>query len=493
MSFSIGDTVDAYRILEELGRGGMGRVFKVEHTLTRRLEAMKVLKGGRPDAPGQATRSLREIQVQARLDHPNIAAVHHAFWLGEDLVLVMELIEGCSLQRLLETGRVPLATAIDYACQALSALSYAHAHGVIHRDVSPSNMMVSPKGVLKLTDFGLSKSAADARFSQPGAPIGSLYYMSPEQVRGAALAGEQSDIYSLGAVLYELVTGKRPFEGTSAFAIMVAHVEKQPVSPADIESTLCPELNDAVLRALAKDPAERFQSAEEFRQVLVHIKSTGIKVSAPSRPRRSWVVAASVLFAVATLALADFARIHRGHKPENPPAAVVTASPVVQAPPPLAPSPAPPAVVETTHLPPSVAPPAKLIAPVIAAHPHVDNSRTRTVAKRAAPPKPAPTAVAETAPQPKPSPAAPSAVVQPPPQQAVAKAPEPPPLKPAQAQLPADFIEAQEPLSTNGDAGAALKPPPTGVKKGLSKFWHLLRGKKPSSEDTASSPAPDNP
>src|SRR6266851_8269884 len=124
MSFSIVETVGAYRILQELGRGGMGRVFKVEHTITRRLEAMKVLEGGRPDAPEQAARSLREIQVQASLDHPNIAAVHNAFWAGEDLVLVMELIEGRSLRRLLEAGRVPLATAIDYACQALSALEY---------------------------------------------------------------------------------------------------------------------------------------------------------------------------------------------------------------------------------------------------------------------------------------------------------------------------------------------------------------------------------
>src|ERR1700724_1850246 len=115
MSFSIGDIVDSYRILEELGRGGMGQVFKVEHMLTRRLEAMKVLEGGRPGAPGQATRSLREIQVQAGLDHPNIAAVHHAFCVGEDLVLVMELIEGCSLRRLLEVNPLPLATAIDYA------------------------------------------------------------------------------------------------------------------------------------------------------------------------------------------------------------------------------------------------------------------------------------------------------------------------------------------------------------------------------------------
>src|SRR5689334_13114235 len=120
MSFSIGDTVGDYRILEEIGRGGMGRVFKVEHTVTRRLEAMKILAGGRPDVAHQEARSLREIQLQASLDHPNIAAVHNAFWAGEDLVLVMELIQGLSLRRILEAGRVPLAASLDYAGQALS-------------------------------------------------------------------------------------------------------------------------------------------------------------------------------------------------------------------------------------------------------------------------------------------------------------------------------------------------------------------------------------
>src|SRR2546427_221734 len=188
MSFSISDTVGPYHIIEELGRGGMGQVFKVEHHLTRRLEAMKVLEHGRPDVPEEAERSLREIRIQARLDHPNIAAIHNAFWAGEDLVLVMELIEGCSLGRALEAGRMPMATAINYACQALSALSYAHACGVIHRDISPSNMMVGPNGVLKLTDFGLAKGPADVRVSQSGAPLGSPYYMSPEQVRGTAQA-----------------------------------------------------------------------------------------------------------------------------------------------------------------------------------------------------------------------------------------------------------------------------------------------------------------
>src|SRR5260370_26637490 len=219
MNFSIGDTVGAYRILEELGHGGMGRVFKVEHTITRRLEGMKGLEGGRSDAPAQAARSLREIRLQASLGPANIAAVHNAFWEGENLVLVMELIDGHSLRSVLETQRLPLVTALNYACQALSALSYAHAHGVIHRDISPANMMISPSGVLKVTDFGLAKGPADVGVSRNGAPLGSLYYMPPEQVRGAE-ADARSDIYSLGALLYELTTGKRPFDGDKAFSII---------------------------------------------------------------------------------------------------------------------------------------------------------------------------------------------------------------------------------------------------------------------------------
>src|SRR5579864_730895 len=185
MNLCIGETVGAYRVLQELGGGGMGRVFKVEHTVTHRPEAMKVLEGGRPGAPAQAARSLREIKIQASLGHHNIAEVHNAFWQGEDLVLVMELIEGRSLRSVLEHQRLPLATALDYACQALSALKYAHEHGVVHCDISPANMMISPTGVLKLTDFGLAKGPADVRISLSGAPLGSLYYMSPEQVRGA--------------------------------------------------------------------------------------------------------------------------------------------------------------------------------------------------------------------------------------------------------------------------------------------------------------------
>ena len=312
MGFSIGDSVGDYRILEELGRGGMGQVFKVEHTITRRVEAMKILAGGRPDVQ-QAARSLREIQLQASLDHPNIAAVHNAFWAGDDLVLVMELIEGRSLRSVLEDGRLPLATTLDYAGQALSALSYAHAHGVIHRDISPANMMIGPDAVLKLTDFGLAKGSLDARLSQSGAPLGSLWYMPPEQVRGSA-TDARSDIYSLGAVLYELASGRKPFDGESAYAIMADQVAKPPAPLSEVDPSLPQALSAAVLRALDKEP-----------QVLLGICSA---VNPPrtasqawaGRSRVSWVAVA--LVGLALTAGSMFALRWRG-SPTNVPAAAL--------------------------------------------------------------------------------------------------------------------------------------------------------------------------
>src|SRR5215472_11197633 len=184
MSFGIGDTVGTYKIVAAIGSGGAGEVFRVEHSVTHRVEAMKVLAAATPTSPEHDRRFLREIQVQAALSHPNIAAVHNAFWDDSHLIMIMELIEGASLRDLLEGGKIPLAMAIDYASQALSALQYAHTHGVVHRDISPANMIITKDGKLKLTDFGLAKSLKDIRLTQTGALIGSLYYTSPEQVRG---------------------------------------------------------------------------------------------------------------------------------------------------------------------------------------------------------------------------------------------------------------------------------------------------------------------
>jgi len=268
MSFQIGDTVGTYRIINRLGSGGMGEVYQVEHAVTGRMEAMKVLATDASNTSDQDQRFLREIQHQAGLDHPNIAAVHNAFRENGHLVMIMELIEGSSLRSLLERAPLPLAACIDYACQALAALDYAHAHGVVHRDISPANMIVTEDGTLKLTDFGLAKSQHNMRLTETGALLGSLYYTSPEQVKGSISFDIRSDIYSLGAVLYEMTTGSKPFYSENPYTVMLAHVEQKPEPPSAVRPELPRVLDEILLKALEKDPRERFQSAELFRFAL---------------------------------------------------------------------------------------------------------------------------------------------------------------------------------------------------------------------------------
>jgi serine/threonine-protein kinase len=275
MSFGIGDTVGTYKIVSAIGAGGMGEVFRVEHVVTNRVEAMKILAAATSTSPEQDQRFLREIQLQASLSHPNIAAVHNAFWDDGHLVMIMELIQGASLRTLLEGSRIPLTTAIDYACQALAALDYAHAHGVVHRDISPANMIITEDGILKLTDFGLAKSLKDIRLTQTGALVGSLYYTSPEQVRGESNLDARSDIYSVGAVLYEMATGVKLFSSANPFTLMLAHVEQSPRRPSEMDPALSGIVDETLLKALEKDPEKRFQSAEVFRCALESVKDAG--------------------------------------------------------------------------------------------------------------------------------------------------------------------------------------------------------------------------
>jgi serine/threonine-protein kinase len=264
----VGDKVGDYRLVGLAGAGAVGRVFKVEHTVTGRVEAIKVLLENQTHTPEQEQRFRREVQVQARLNHPNIASVHNAFWVNGDLVMVMEFVEGESLDALLKRGRVPLSKGIDCCCQALDALTYAHGHGVTHRDIKPANMIVTPDGVVKLTDFGLAKTLAEPSLTQSGTVLGSIAYMAPEQVRGREPLDAATDIYSCGVVLYELVTGTRPFDSESPFALMWAHVEQTPEPPEKHNPAVTPRLSRAILKALAKDPRQRFGSAAEFRQAL---------------------------------------------------------------------------------------------------------------------------------------------------------------------------------------------------------------------------------
>ncbi|MGO8814989.1 MAG: protein kinase domain-containing protein [Terriglobia bacterium] len=277
MSFQVGDTVGDYQIIGLLGAGGMGKVYKVKNQISDRVDALKVLLPDLAEDQGLADRFMREIKVLASLNHPNIAGLRTAFRLENQLLMVMEYVEGTNLEERAQAGPIPLADSIDYIRQALAALGYAHKHGVIHRDIKPANMMLTPDNVIKLMDFGIAKSKTERKLTQTGTTMGSLYYMSAEQVQGNELDG-RSDLYSLGVSLYELVTRSRPFQGKSDFDIMVAQLKQTPLPPIQVMPDLPRALNDIIMISLEKDPAKRFQTAEAFSAALGSI-TTGLNAT----------------------------------------------------------------------------------------------------------------------------------------------------------------------------------------------------------------------
>jgi eukaryotic-like serine/threonine-protein kinase len=279
MSEEITTRIGDYEILGILGSGGMGKVFKVRNVISDRIEAMKILL---PDLAGRqdlADRFLREIKLLAGLNHPNIAALRTALTLNNQLVMVMEYVEGTTLATRLEQGPIPVGDAVSYIDQVLGALSYAHARKVIHRDIKPANMMLTPEAVVKLMDFGIARSGTDRGLTMTGTTMGSLYYMSPEQVKGQA-TDARSDLYSVGVSLYEMVTGERPFRADSDYSLMAAHVQQPARPPIELQSGLPAALNEIILTSIAKDPAQRFQSADAFRNALNSVR--GVMPAAPT-------------------------------------------------------------------------------------------------------------------------------------------------------------------------------------------------------------------
>ena len=262
-----------YEIIRELGHGGMGKVYQVRNVLSDRVEAMKVVL---PDLAGNsefATRFMREIKLLASLDHPNIAALRTAFTANDQLVMIMEYVEGVTLADRLEQGGFSTPEVLNYTDQVLAALSYAHGKHIIHRDIKPGNMMLTPQGVVKLMDFGLARSGSDIGLTMTGSTVGSLDFMSPEQVKSEP-TDERSDLYSVGASMYQMITRQRMFRATSGFSIMEAQVKETPRPPIEVQPTLPKAVSDVIMMSLAKDRAQRFQTADAFRNALAQIRAS---------------------------------------------------------------------------------------------------------------------------------------------------------------------------------------------------------------------------
>jgi len=286
--FTVGQSVGDYEVLSILGLGGMGKVYKVRNVISDRVEAMKVLLPDLNSHQSLADRFLREIRLLASLNHPNIAALRTALTYENQLVMIMEFVEGETLANRIARAPISTAEAVNYSLQILSALSYAHKHNITHRDIKPANMMLTPLGVVKLMDFGIARSGTDGSLTSTGTTLGSLNYMPPEQVRGEA-ADARSDLYSFGISLYELLTGKLPFQGDSQYSLMTAQLNQQPASPISLRADVPPALNEIILMAMAKEPADRFQSADAFSNALGSVPvsaapASGTTFAAAPRP-----------------------------------------------------------------------------------------------------------------------------------------------------------------------------------------------------------------
>ncbi|HEY0387078.1 MAG TPA: Stk1 family PASTA domain-containing Ser/Thr kinase [Gaiellales bacterium] len=265
----IGELFDGrYRLERRIGTGGMADVYLAEDETLHRQVAIKILADRYTQDEGFVERFRREATAAAGLNHPNIVSIYDRGEAGGTYYIAMEYIEGPTLKEEIN-ARAPLpeAEALGYAQQVLQALEFAHRRGVIHRDIKPHNMMVTPDGLLKVTDFGIARAANQVEMTEVGSIVGTAQYLSPEQARGQTV-GPQSDIYSLGIVLYELLTGEVPFTGSSAVEIAMKQVNERPVPPSRKNRLISPAVEAVVMRALAKDPALRFRSAREMADEL---------------------------------------------------------------------------------------------------------------------------------------------------------------------------------------------------------------------------------
>ena len=250
-----------YRILELIGEGGMALVYKAECTLLQRVVAIKVLRSQFSADREFVERFRREAQAAASLSHPNVVNIFDVGQDGDIHYIVMEYIAGRNLKEVInEAAPLPLNQALRITLQISDALRHAHEHNIIHRDIKPHNILITEEGIVKVTDFGIARAVTASGYTQTGVVMGSVQYFSPEQAKGLPV-GPQSDLYSLGCVLYEMLTGEVPFTGESPIAVALKHLQEEPPLLGRIAATYPKKVVEVLKRALAKDLNERYPSA----------------------------------------------------------------------------------------------------------------------------------------------------------------------------------------------------------------------------------------
>ena len=334
MMLASGTRLGPYEIVAPLGAGGMGEVYRARDTRLERIVAIKILPSRLSLDPTRKQRFEREAKTISALNHPHICVLHDVGSQNGIDYLVMECLEGETLSKRLEKGPLPLEQLLRLGAQIADALDKAHRSGVVHRDLKPDNVMLTAMGA-KLLDFGLAKPAAplvseatltaatkQSPVTEQGTIVGTFHYMSPEQVEGKELDG-RSDIFSLGAVLYEMLTGQKAFQGKSQLSVVSAILEKEPASSTTIKPMTPPALDHAIRRCLAKDPEERWQMARDLAFELKWIAEAGSQTGVPGLgvPRRkaavrlAWITAAACTLAAIAVAVGFFVRTPKSAQP----------------------------------------------------------------------------------------------------------------------------------------------------------------------------------
>ncbi|MEX2279013.1 MAG: Stk1 family PASTA domain-containing Ser/Thr kinase, partial [Acidimicrobiia bacterium] len=263
------DLTDRYQLVAHLARGGMADVYHGHDRLLNRKVAVKVLHSQFSNDEAFVKRFRKEAQAAANLTHPNIVGIYDWGQLGNVYFIVMELVEGRSLREVLRSeGTLLPRRAVEIAADVAAALSVAHRAGLVHRDIKPGNILLSPDGTVKVTDFGIARAWDDSQeLTKTGAVMGTATYFSPEQAQGST-ADERSDVYSVGVVLYEMLAGAPPFRGDNPMAVAYQHVSRTAAAPSTLNPDVPESLDGIVMTAMAKDPESRYQTAEEMRQDL---------------------------------------------------------------------------------------------------------------------------------------------------------------------------------------------------------------------------------